>query len=151
MNDEIANYESGTEAERGGKNMNHRKQLNTRDKTPEKYPQRYAEYDNGEGRNEPGRTLRTGKPIQTLINTTPEQPDQRKGGEKPTEEDVLILELVIGTFDVTLRSELINKASNTDYRGLVKVAKAWYSTKGTQAAAMSEETIRVDGGYSISG
>ncbi|MCP4098142.1 MAG: hypothetical protein GY748_18070, partial [Planctomycetaceae bacterium] len=147
MGDEIADNASGAETERGGKNMNHRKQLNTIEKAPEKYLQRYAEYEweNNEEQNEPWRTQRIRKPIQPINNTTPERPDQRKGGEKPTEEDVLILELIIGIFDVTLRSELIRRASDTDYMGLVEVAKAWYSTKSAQAATMSEETNRVDG------
>ncbi len=147
MGDEIADNASGAETERGGKNMNHRKQLNTIEKAPEKYLQRYAEYnwESNEENNEPWRTQRIGKPIQPINNTAPERPDQRKGGEKPTEEDVLILELIIGIFDVTLRSELIRRASDTDYMGLAEVAKAWYSTKNTQAATMSEETNRVDG------
>ena len=58
---------------------------------------------------------------------------------------MLILELIIGIFDVKLRKELIRRVGDTDYMGLLEIAKAWYSTENTQAATTSDKLNMVDG------
>jgi hypothetical protein len=86
-----------------------------------------------------------GKPTQPTYKTTSERLKQQEWEEEPTEEDVLILEPIIGIFDVKLRKELIRRAGDTNYMGLLKIAEAWYSTEITQAATISDITNVVDG------
>ena len=89
--------------------------------------------------------VRPGNPTQPISKTTSKQPDLQEWEEEPTEEDVLILELIIGIFDAKLRKELICRAGDTDYIGLLEIAKASYSTNITQAATVSDGTNMEDG------
>lgn len=56
-----------------------------------------------------------------------------------TEEDVLVLELITKVFDAKLRGELIRRASDTDYEGLVKIAKTWHTANIIQAVLLVSE------------
>ena len=56
-----------------------------------------------------------------------------------TGEEILVSELINGVSDVNLRQELNRKSSDTDYKGLVKIAETWHTAEITQAGLTLDE------------